>query len=68
MKIRIPVKLALFIASHESDRDWEFEIDNAPRKKKKRLKKDLSRVIINLINTKAKEIIESAELLANKNN
>jgi hypothetical protein len=60
MKVKISGELALYIASFESNRNWELEIDNAPRKKKKQLKKELSKVIVKMIEEKANEIIESA--------
>jgi hypothetical protein len=63
MRVKIPGDLAFFICSFENDKDYEYLVRVLPRKRKKALKKEMAKIVVNLIDTKSKEILEVAELI-----
>jgi hypothetical protein len=63
MRVKIPGDLAFFICSFENDKDYEYLVRVLPRKRKKALKKEMAKIVVNLIETKSKEILEVAELI-----
>lgn len=67
MRVKIPGDLAFFICSFENDKDYELLVRFSPRKKKKALKKEMAKIVVNLIESRSKEILETAELRYGKN-
>ena len=63
MRVKIPGDLAFFICSFENDKDYEYLVGVLPRKRKKAIKKEMAKIVVNLIETKSKEILEVAELI-----
>ena len=63
MRVKIPGDLAFFICSFENDKDYEYLVRVLPRKRKKAIKKEMAKIVVNLIETKSKEILEVAELI-----
>ena len=63
MRVKIPGGLAFFICSFENDKDYEYLVRVLPRKRKKAIKKEMAKIVVNLIETKSKEILEVAELI-----
>lgn len=61
MRVKIPAELAFFICSFDNDKDYESLVMFAPRKKKKALKKEMAKIVVKMIETRAKEILETAE-------
>ena len=61
MRVKIPGDLAFFICSFENDKDYEYLVRVLPRKRKKALKKEMAKIVVNLIESKSKEILEVAE-------
>ena len=58
-KIKVDFELACYIASYESDKNYNLLIRTAPRKLKKKLKKELAKEIISVLENKADEIMEA---------
>ena len=63
MRVKIPGDLAFFICSFENDKDYEYLVRVLTRKRKKALKKEMAKIVVNLIETKSKEILKVAELI-----
>lgn len=61
MRVKIPGELAFFICRFDNDKDYEYLVNVLPRKRKKALKKEMAKIVVKMIETKAKEILETAE-------
>ena len=61
MRVKIPGELAFFICRFDNDKDYEYLVNVLPRKRKKELKKEMAKIVVKMIETKAKEILETAE-------
>jgi len=66
MKVKIPGELAFFICSFENDKNYEYLVSVLPRKRKKALKKEMSKIVVKMIEEKAQEILETAEKKSNE--
>ena len=67
MRVKIPGKLAFYICGFHDDKDYEYLMSVLPRKRKKALKKEIAKIVVDTIHEKAKEILEVTELRYGKN-
>jgi hypothetical protein len=67
MRVKIPGDLAFYICGFHDDKDYELLVRFSPRKKKKALKKEMAKIVVDMIHEKSKEILEAAELRYGKN-
>ena len=61
MKVKISGDLAFYVCSFYSDKDYEYLMSVLPRKRKKKLKKEIAKIVLKMIEEKSQEILEAAD-------